>query len=232
MWAAWAAGILAFACAASLIGAEGPSRVDLVSWAAGALMLAAFPAGVAAGPRAVRWEGDWIRSLAAFAVATIALAAVVFAVRGYVGPALLPDAVGEPVTWSLGERVAAARAAERTAAEQGTVEAWKVANEIAWHADMTVTSAIATLAFAWVGALLGAWLPAALGREIRYAVCAAAGLFLLVTGYLITENGYELILLRMAGPAAVTAWLPLIAPGMLAAGLAVPTLIRLVSRPP
>ncbi|MDX1395151.1 MAG: hypothetical protein R3195_12205 [Gemmatimonadota bacterium] len=192
------------------------------AWLAGAAMIAAFPAGVAASRDAVRWRGPRFGPLVAFAGLTLATAVVVFALDGWVEPMLTSS------SWPFGDRLAAVGTAFESAEQVGTLEAWRAANRLAWTIDVAVSQALTAGAVAWVGALLGAWLPAEWSPRVRFASFGGAGLFLLVTVYLMAENGYELLLMQTLGPAQVTAWLPLIAPGMIAVGLAIPTILRLV----
>lgn len=229
-WGLWTLLILLLSVLASFMGGAGPlaDAGRTINWVAGAMTLAGFPAGVIAARDVVVWRGPWVAPLLKFAGATIAIAALVFAVRGFLGPALITDQPGEPGTWSLGERVAALADAEAAAETAGTLDAWISANRIGWEVDVTVTAALTAIALAWIGALLGAWLPPGLRRDLRTALVVGAGLFLLMTGYLMTENGYELLLVKTLGPAYVLAWFPLISPGMMAVGLMVPTLARLL----
>ncbi len=229
-WGVWTLLILLLAFLASSIGGAGASNDPwrYTNWVAGAMTLAGFPAGIIAARDVVNWERAWLAPLLAFAGTTIAIAVLVFAVRGFVGPGLIADQPGEPATWSLGDRVAALADAEAAAEAAGTLDAWITANRIGFEVDVTVTTALTAIAFAWIGALLGAWLPTGLRRDLRIAIVVTAGMFLLMTGYLMTENGYELLLLKTLGPAYVIAWFPLISPGMTAVGLMVPTLARLL----
>ncbi len=231
VWLIATAVIFVLAIVASGAGSRDP--VHHLRWLAGAMMVAAFPAGVAAR-RVVRWEGPWLAPLVTFGVVTVALGLAILALRGFIAPALTTDLPNEPASWSLGHRIAAAAEAEAAAAgatasyESGaSLGAWIEANRIGWEVQMTIVSPLIGIAFAWIGALLAAWLPGSLRREVRHAILWGAGLFLFLTGYLMTENGYELLLVRTVGPASVTAWFPLLAPGMLALGLLIPTLARL-----
>ena len=213
---------------ALLAGAGGDAAPpgQFMRWLWGAMELAAFPAGIVVSGAAIRWRGP----LLVFAGATLAAAAFVFLLSAYLGPALVADVQTDPSTWVHPDRVAALGAALEAAESSGSLVDWQWANVLGWSVERPITAALSTGAFAWIGALLAAWIPTAWSPRARFAVVAGGGLFLLMTGYLMMENGYEQLLLRTVGPAAVTAWFPLISPGMLAVGLAVPTLVRLSER--
>lgn len=241
---AWTAGLVALVTLAALLGEVrgGLRAADVLSWVGGMLAFAGFPAGIAVATQVLDWNDPRIGRMVAFTGAALAVAVAVFALRGYVAPAILADpgaaedvarggaalAGLDPATLPLGERIAALRLAEAEAEKLATQEAWLVANRIGWHVDGTLTGAIGAFVFGWLGVLVGAWAGWTSRPEVRQAQFWAIGLFLLVTGYLMGENSYELILLKMNGPAYVTAWFPLIAPGMLLAGLAFATGARLL----
>ena len=117
-----------------------------------------------------------------------------------------------------------------SAGADAAVADWLPANRIAWDLDGTITGSILAAVLAWLGLLVGAWARWAERRELRQAQYWLVGLFLLFTGYLMTENTYELIVLKMAGPAYVGPWLAILAPSMLLAGMAFPTAARLLGR--
>ena len=73
-----------------------------------------------------------------------------------------------------------------------------------------------------VGLLTGFW-TAKLGRPFRQPAVWGVAFFLIVSMYFAGENGFELIILRSAGPMAFVPWLQLIVPGGVLVGLLVPT---------
>lgn len=240
----WTAGLVGLISLAALIGDVhgGLQPTNMLGWVSGMLVFAGFPAGIAVAGRVLDWSAPRLGRLMTFGIAAVGVAALVFLLRGYLTPALLSgpettkdlarDAAAlaevDPVALTLGERIEALRLAEAEAERLSTQEAWRVANRIGWHVDGTVTGAIGAFVFAWLGVLFGAWASWTSRPEVRQAQYWAVGLFLLVTGYLIGENSYELILLKMNGPAYVIAWFPLLAPGMFLAGLGFASAARLL----
>lgn len=235
--AAWLGGFLLLVLLAVLAGSLEQDLVwlQVTTWVAGGLALAAFPAGISVARRVIEWDEPRFRPLIEFAVMTALLGIVVFLVRGYIAPWVAASeaeaASGgglEGATLVFHERPAAVREAEaRAEAGPQTVEAWLPANRIAWNLDGTITGAAMAVVFAWLGVLVGAWASGLDRRELRQLLYWGLGLFLLMTGYLMNENTYELILMKMAGPAYFGPWFSLISPGMLFVGLAIPTAIRL-----
>lgn len=239
----WTAGLVALVSLSALLGEVrgGLQAASVLGWVGGMLVFAGFPAGIAVATQVLDWKDPRIGRMVSFSAAALAVALAVFALRGYVVPAILGDpgaadaiarggaalAELDPAALTLGERTEAMRLAEAEAERLATQQAWQVANRIGWHVDGTITAAIGAFVFAWLGVLVGAWAGWTSRPEVRQAQFWAIGLFLLMTGYLMGENSYELILLKMNGPAYVTAWFALISPGMLFAGLAFATAARL-----
>lgn len=241
---AWAGGFLGIMALVLLLsgGREEVRLLHAINWLAGALTLAAFPAGIAVADEVVRWTEPRLRPFLLFAAAAGLIGLLVIGVRGYLGPALVragepPGAADrvevEAAAIYLHDRPAALRQAYAAAEARpaAAVAAWRAANRLGWNLDGTIVGGLMAAVFAWIGCLFGGWVRCLERPELGRAAYWALGLFLLVSTYLMTENSYEFIVIHMAGPALFAAWLPLIGPGMLLVGLAIPTVVAVASRP-
>ena len=248
------AGIWAIALYVLLVGVTvvmgqpfGDVVTNLPVWGGLALVLAAFPAGVTVSGdvlgsvHEVDKVGDgWWRPPLLLTVGAAGIAAVFFVMAGYLGPAVARSMAGEagalaivePTHLSLGELrqalIAATDEAERSGAS--TIENWLPANRLAWHYFTRTDSSVLPIFFALIGVLVGFWSRLTPRRQLQQAQQWAMGLFLLVTTYFAGENGYEMVILRAAGPAAFAADFRLLIPPTLVMALGWPTLLVLWTR--
>lgn len=239
---AWTSGFMALVLLSALLRGESGDvqLLQLTRSVIGALIFATFPAGIGVARDAISWSRPRLGPPLAIALAAGLVALLVVLIRGYAVPALVragdaPEsaaaaAEAEAASMYFHERPRVLRQAVAAveAAAETSVDAWVPVNRIAWELDGTVVSGLLALALAWIGVLVGVWSHWTNRRELRQAQYWALGLFLLTTTYLMAENSYELLLLRMAGPAFFAAWFPLIAPAMLLFGLTIATASRLL----
>lgn len=239
----WTSGFLALVVLSALLSGESGDTpiLHVTPWRlAGALIFATFPAGICVAREVISWSKPRLGPPVAVTLAAGVVALLVVLIRGYGGPALVragdaPEtaaaaAEAEAASLYFHERPRAVRQAVSAleGAGETNVDAWVPVNRIAWEMDGTVVGGLLTMALAWIGVLVGAWSGWAHRRELRQLQYWGLGLFLLMTTYLMGENSYELLLLRMAGPAFFAAWFPLIAPAMLLFGLTIATASRLL----
>lgn len=238
--ALWTAGFLGLVLLATWLSGERDEILTLhaTRWLAGMIAFAAFPAGIGIARDVITWRRPRLARMAELTLAASALALLVVGVRGYLGPlavrAAYPDrefhAEVEPAALLLHERPAALRRADARASadpDAGVAE-WLPANRIAWELDVTFTGAALAVVLAWIGVLVGSWSDWTPRKELQRAQYWLVGLFLLVSGYGMTENTYELIVLNMAGPAYFGPWFALLVPSMVLLGMAFPTASRLL----
>ena len=205
-------------------------------WGGLALVLAAYPAGIAASRKVIVGERLQLRSLVEVSIAAVAVCVLTFLLAGYVGPVVVrwvdPQAVaaGDPVAMVLGElrreMIAAVELAEQ-ATDSESRELWLDANKLSWVYFSRTDSSVLPLLFGWIGVMVGFWARMLPRMEMRQAQYWAMGLFLVIATYFAGENGYEMVVLRSVGPAAFAADFRLIVPGVLVIGLGWPTILAL-----
>ncbi|MGD2069317.1 MAG: hypothetical protein PVI57_11640 [Gemmatimonadota bacterium] len=229
VWTAFIAILLGAVTLLTGSGARVMAQVPL--WLGMAFTLAAYPAGVAVSGAVLRPDhGRRGVTLGLFAGSAVGASVLAFLLLNWVAPALLspsaapgfPEAAGMTLG-QLAERLGAAAPRD----SGGTAADWLTYNHLAYHFVRRTDGMVLPALFACVGLLTGPWarrLPPATGRAALWGM----GLFLTVTTYLAGENGYELIVLRMAGPAEFAADLVLIVPGTLILALALPTIADLL----
>jgi hypothetical protein len=110
------------------------------------------------------------------------------------------------------------------------VERWLEANRLVWSYIRRTDGTLLPFLFGLIGVLTGFWSTWVRRREVQQAQAWALGLFLLMSTYLAGENGYELIVLRAAGPVFFAGDLVLVVPTLLLMGLAWPTALTLWRR--
>ncbi len=209
------------------IEAYAPLRTAPV-WLGMALVLAAYPAGIATAAH-VWEEGRFsLERLAVFAGAAISVSVVAFVLANGVAPrALSPDPVLEAtsaLSLTLGELRDSLHVLSRALpTEPSDAEAWLPYNHLAYHYVRRTDGMLLPALFAWVGLFVGYWSAGIHEALLRRLPQWGLGAFLLVSTYFAGENGYEMIVLRSAGRAEFVADLVLIVPGTLLIGLGVAT---------
>lgn len=223
----WTLGLAVFFVLAGVTGpgAQGVGWLArLPALVAFALALGSLPAGIAVSRKALHPARDRWSRVGTLAFVTLLASVVMFlAVTRWAPAALAAGAVAGPggdpevaqlTNGELRALVPAALAAAE-AAGPGRIDDWRRINVIAWELDRR--SAHATLPFllAWVGVFAAHFAARAGRREVRLAMLWGLGLFVVVTLYLAGENGYELVVLRSAGPSFFAAWFIVFVPGAL-----------------
>jgi hypothetical protein len=240
--AMWTGILFALLIVISLLSGQGGATVmsSLPGWGALALILSAFPAGLAVTSDAIPEGGPERRALLELAFSAVAVSVLALVLAGFVGPAASrwldrddPAATGLAAAsqMSLGElranmrvAVAEARADEVTPANVR----WRRANDLAWsYYSRTDGSLVLPVLFASLGVLMGFWSRLIPRSDVRQALHWAMGLFLVATTYLMGENSYELIVLQSAGYVDFAADFRLVIPAMLTAGMGWPTVLTL-----
>ncbi len=208
-----------------------------------ALVLAAYPAGLAVAGMVLPDGRPAVRPLVQFTLAAAAVCVLTLVLAGYVGPAVqgaLAEA-GEPAgrgamdsgTLTLGQLRTEIRAAvQRAQSNPGgdTIAGWLDANSLAWDYLRRTDGSALPLLFGWIGVLTGFWSRLTMRNDLRQAQHWAMGLFLVMSTYLAGENSYELIVLRAAGPVAFAGDFILIVPMLLVFGLGWPAALTLWKR--
>lgn len=209
--APWTLGILGVLSAPLLVsGGFAALSESAGTLAALAFTLAAYPAGLSTAH--ALWEpGEEVRRVAGTAVAAGLACGGLFVVVNYVAP---PGGVSLPELRRL-----LADAWERATAAGPSIDAWLPFNELAFQYTRRVDAMVLPLLFGGVGAFLGYWTADHPRPPVARAAQWILGAFLLVTTYFAGENGWELIVLRAAGPVPFVGDLALIVPGALALGL-------------
>jgi len=180
--------------------------VTLVRGLAGAIVLAGYPAGIVAAqdvPAGRRW-----RSLLELAAGAGALALLAFALLAWV-PGLVG---GERAT--LSQLAAAMRANETN---------WETFNDAAWRYYSTWLTPVSSMLYSALGFQVGIWSGHAVPDVFRRGLYWAVAFGLVVTGYIVSDGAYETIVLHTAADAGFAAFLPVLFPLGLVAGLTLPT---------
>lgn len=233
--ALWGGALTLLVAGVSLAGGRDAGAVAtyLPRWTGFSLIIAAFPAGIAVWKPALR-DGSWIAGLGRLTGAAGALSVLAFVLSGWVGPmaaqarGVQPTGQGAAAMTTPELMRAVGEAFDRVSAlDDPALTDWQLANDLDWQAQVRFTGPLLLMVLAWLGALTGFWTEA-LGRpELRGLLRWGAGVFLLMTVYLFGENAYELIAIRLHGPAPFPAFLTLAVPGPLLLGILIPTLIVL-----
>ena len=208
-----------------------PFVADLLTFAGPVLVVGAFAAGVGSARLASQGgEGPSLGDVARLSAAAVPVGALAFVLMSWASPATMPDDLraNEPRAATSAEiRAHLAGVADRIEAEPvaDRAEAWQAANGWAFEHERRIVQSLLVPVLAVIGFLVGIW-SRSLGRPFRPLAIWGAAFFLIVTMYFAGENGFELIVLRSAGPMAFVAWLQLIVPGAVLVGLLLPTATR------
>ena len=220
-------------------------------WGGLALVLAAFPAGLAVSEQTVpdaetgagagAGAGAIVRPIIHMTLAAMLVSLFTFVLAGWVGPAAVrwlnrdapQTALMEPAEMSLGTLRSELKAAIVTAEADSATEPilrWRTANQLGWHYFSRVDGSTLPVLFGWIGVLLGFWSRLSGRSDFRQAQHWAMGLFLMMVTYLAGENGYEMVVLHSGRFAGFAAGFRLIVPGALVIGLGWPTIMMLWKR--
>ena len=204
-------------------------------WAGLALVLAAYPAGLAVS-REVLPDGPLVwRPVVEVTLAAAGVCVLTLILAGYIGPAVLRSLADSTTagvmasgTLSLGELRDAIREAvvrAQTHPDGNTIPVWLDVNRLSWDYLRRTDGSALPLLFGWLGILTGFWSRLTPRPDVRQLQHWAIGLFLVMSTYLAGENSYELIVLRAAGPVAFTGDFVLIVPTLLLMGLGWPAVL-------
>ena len=204
------------------------------AWLGFAFIVAAYPAGIQSAPDVFDTDRSLLVGLAAFSGLAIATSAAAFVMVNVVAPAVLdpgPDFFSPPHGLTLAELREALVTARRDAeAGPPTPEGWMLFNHLAFHYVRRTDGMLLPSLLAFCGLMVGYWGgrdrgedadPAQAGAPWFALAAWAVGAFLVVSTYMAGENGYELVIVRMGGPAEFVGDFVLIVPGALIVGLAV-----------
>jgi hypothetical protein len=244
--AAFALLLLAERLLVSLVRTDTGGIGTVPHWLPFALAICAFPAGVAVADEVVPADYSFRPGrIAGLTLAAVAAGALAFALAAELAPAALRMTRDERLMTGPHERVEMSlaeltREADRAMTEAtaggigeaaaGGVLQWLRANELAWELRRRAGVALLVPMMAWLGALVAVWSRWTPRVEVRRVQQCAAALCLLVGIYGMAENSFEMIVLRMAGPAEFAGWLKLTVPACFLIGLAVPTAAKILER--
>lgn len=232
--AVWTTGLLLVHTtlrAATDVGAPWSFVADLFNFSGPILVIGALAAGIGTAAVAAREEsypslGDTARVSAVGAMAGV----LAYVLMSWVTPAVMPDGLAgvEPratPSADIRDRLGAVSESIEVLPDAEKPSAWRQANIWAFEHERRIVQSVLVPVLAVVGLLVGFW-ASELQRTIRPLAIWGVALFLTATMYLAMENGYELIVLRSAGPMAFVPWLQLIVPGAVLVGLLLPTCTR------
>jgi hypothetical protein len=89
---------------------------------------------------------------------------------------------------------------------------------------ITAAEAVSVPIYSGLGIMVGAWAEQALSQTLRRIIYWGLSLTMIATTYLITENSYELLVLKTSGPAAFSAFFMLLIPFGMYVGLILPSI--------
>ena len=206
-------------------------------WGGLALVLSAFPAGIAVVDDVFpRTGGVDVRAFGWGTASAGTVALVTFVLVAYLGPAAVRGdgsnvAPGEPNAMTLNqlkrEAQLAAVQVEQAVGRDGLSMEWRKANILVWHYTRRLAGVAQPLLFAAIGVLTAFWARRLGKRELARVLYWTMGLFLVVSTYLAGENGFELVVLQSAGPVFFVGLFVLIIPPALVLGLGIPTAVLL-----
>lgn len=207
----WAAGIFVLLVAVGSVVGDPLSAPYILRWLARALVLAAFPAGIAIAPDVFDDPRPW-RQLVNGAVAAAVVGIAVFAIMGVMAPTLSTE------IRSLAQLL------QEMNNEAGS---WETRNDAAWDYYTTLFDGLTAWLFAAIGVQTGIWARHSVPRSLWRALYWTAGLGLLITGFGIFDTTYETVVLHTAADASFAAFYTLLIPAFVCLGLALPTLALL-----
>ncbi|HET9439842.1 MAG TPA: hypothetical protein VFO52_06710 [Longimicrobiales bacterium] len=203
--ALWSAGIMLLVIPISLLTADGLEVVQYLRWLAHSIALATFPAGLMVGADAFRGPAVW-RNIGLLSLAEIAIMIIVLVLLGFAAP------MGGLDLFELIAQLPTSPTPD-----------WLRWNQMAWSVYMTAAEAISVPVYSGLGIMLGAWAEQVLPQTLRRILFWAMSLLLVVFTYMMTENSYEMLVIKTNGPAAFSAFFVLLIPVGMYAGLLLPS---------
>ena len=147
----------------------GPVLAHLPAWAGLALVLSAYPAGLAVSRETLPGERFVLRRLIEVALAAALVSLMTLVLAEYVGPEAqrwLNEAAGgagataEPAELPFGDLRRELIAAIEQARADTTTEPsdrWRLANQLFWNYDSRLAGSALPFLFGWIGVLAGFW---------------------------------------------------------------------------
>lgn len=204
--ALWSAGIMLLVIPISLLTIDGLEVVQYLRWLAHSIALATFPAGLMVGADAFRGAAVW-RNIGLLSLAEIAIMLIVLVLLGFAAP------MGDLNMLELIAQLPTSPAPD-----------WLRWNQMAWSVYMTAAEVISVPVYSGLGLMLGAWAEQVLPQTLRRILFWAMSLLLVLFTYLMTENSYEMLVIKTNGPAAFSAFFVLLIPVGMYAGLVLPSI--------
>lgn len=201
----WTTAIALLIVPISMTAPNGLETSQYLRWFAHSAALACFPAGLGVG--AAVFQGRVLRNIGLLTAAELAIMIVVFVLLGFVAP-------------MDGRNVIAVLDYIRTLGEAS----WLQRNQQSWAVYMTVAEVISVPIYAGLGMMVGAWSEQVLPPVFRRILFWAMSLKLVAFTYLITENSYEMLVIKTNGPAAFSAFFMLLIPLGMYGGLLLPSI--------
>jgi hypothetical protein len=203
----WTAGLSVVMIAIDAMGSEPLSTYRILRGIAGALGLAAYPAGVTIAPAVLRQPRQWAPLLLA-AAAAVAIGAVALALS------IVAPPIGDG-TRGLAERLR----------DMGDVsESWETRNDAAWAFVSTLLTGPRAFLWAAIGLQVGIWATFSLPPLLRRPLYWAVGVGLVLSGAIIWDTTYETIVLHTEADAGFAALYTILLPLSICCGLGLPTL--------
>ena len=233
LWTAVISGILLGIAVLTVEGGGVLSNAPV--WIGLAFVLAAYPAGIAVAEDVIPDQGLRVSAIGVFMAAAVSASLAAFVLANWLAPALLSSAstggLPDPASMTLGEmRTELGVLGERARGGPATADNWLPFNHLAYHYVRRTDGMMLPALFACVGLFVGYWSRLIDRIEIRRMGQWGIAAFLLVSTYFAGENGYEMILTHIGGPAEFVGDLVLIVPGTLIIGLGFATVASLVSQ--
>jgi hypothetical protein len=201
----WTAAIASLVIPISMTTADGLTAAQYLRWIAHSAALACFPAGLMIGAETFR--GRVWRNIGLLSAAEIAIMLVVFVLLGFAAP-------------MDGRNIITVFEQIRVATEAS----WLQRNQQSWVVYMTLAEVLSVPIYAGLGMMLGAWAEQVLPATFRRILFWAMSLKLVAFTYLITENSYEMLVIKTNGPAAFSAFFMLLIPLGMYGGLILPSI--------
>jgi hypothetical protein len=201
----WTAAIAVLVVPLSIATVRGLEPAQYVRWFAHSVALATFPAGLIVGADVFR--GRVWRNLGMLSAVEAFLMFFVFALLGFAAPMDNLNVIA-------------------TLQHLGTIPgaSWLQRNQLAWSVYMTIAECISVPIYAGLGMMLGAWAEQVLPVTFRRILFWAMSMKLVAFTYLITENSYEMLVIKTNGPAAFSAFFMLLIPLGMYGGLLLPSI--------
>jgi hypothetical protein len=203
----WAGAIMLLVIPISLATANGLTYIHHLRWLAHSIALAALPAGLTVGGAVFR-RGRTVRNLIVLSGAELLVMAVVLGLLVYSAGADDMNLFGLLMRDSVVEDIGG----------------WRVWNQLVWPMYITAAEAVSVPIYAGLGIMVGAWSEQMLPQTVRRIIYWGLSMAMIAATYLITENSYEMLVLKTSGPAAFSAFFMLLIPFGMYVGLMLPSI--------